>query len=375
MIDRDILQIRILARTHALDAAMDYYKYGMNVKLTGSGEGELLSLQSLATAESRSVAAEQFVLFTNYFGSNDYADKKISDVLTSVSPYDRASDAQRAELVAGYLTNMVMYMAVLQTLNEAANACDDTGADAALSLTLLDRAAAYYVGSIEEDLEDGLDGGQLLFAASKALCGNFSKCMNAGISEANNQILNAFDDMSDNLLVGACDEVITTLTTIIEPFLVVPLIQGTLHYAAVNAKLPQGSNEASLGTADAFAFSIVPFVNDVDATLGASLMTNLQFQPDKSPVSDGAESVFEIFRTALPALPSLSLTCSQIGQYPVYGSVCSGGSPTPTYSPVGSSDSTPSDAPAPTVPTPAPAPTAPTAVAFGRYEFSSDIAM
>ena len=359
MIDRDILQIRILARTGALEAAMDYYKYGMNVNLTGTGKGELLSLQSLATADSRSVAGDQFDLFTSYFGSSDYADKKISDVLTYVSPYDRASETQRAELVAGYLIDMVMYMAVLQTLNEAVIACDSTGADTDQSLTLLDQAAAYYVSSMEGDLEGDLGGGQLLFAISKELCGYFSKWVKPTISETNQQILNAFADISDQLLIGACDQAITTLETIIEPFLVVPLIQGALHNAAVNANVTQGPDDASQGTADAFAFSIVPFITDANSTLGTSLMTNLQFELDKKPVSDGAESVFDIFQSALPLL---NLDCSEIGQYPVYGSVCPGGAPTPTYSPVGSPDLTPSDAPAQSAPTPA-AQSAPTPAA------------
>jgi hypothetical protein len=377
MIDRDILQIRILARTQALEAALDYYKHGMNVKLDGSNEDELLSLQILATAESRSAASDQFGLYTSYFGSDDYADKKITNVLTSVSPYDLASDLQRAELVAGYLTYMVMYMAVLEKLNEAISACDSTGTNVDESGSLLDQAVAFYIGSMEGKDEGGTDGGQLLYATSKALCGNFSKCVDADISELNQKILAAFEDTSSKLLLGNCAEASTSLKTILEPLLVVPLIQGALNSAAVNADLATGSDAASLGTAEPFAFAMAPFINSVDGTLGDSLLLNLEFKPDQKPVSSGAAAVFDIFRTSLPSL-RLEAECSDVGQHPVYGSVCADGAATPTYAPVGNLDWTPTDE-APTspndAPTTAPAPTpaaAPTAVGFGRYTFSAD---
>jgi hypothetical protein len=377
MIDRDILQIRTLTRMQALEAALDYYKHGMNAKLDGSKEDEFLSLQILATAESRSAASDQFGLYTTYFGSNDYADKKITNILTRVSPYDLASDPQRATLVAGYLTYMVMYMAVLEKLNEAVNACDGTSTNTEESRTLLDQAAAFYIGSMEGPNEGGFFGGQLLYATSKALCGNFSKCVKEDVSELNQKILMAFDDTSNELLLGNCDKALSSLKEIIEPLLVVPLIQGVLNSAAVNADLATGSDAASLGTADPFAFAMAPFIDSVDKTLGASLLSNLEFKPDQKPVSDGAADVFDIFRTSLTSLQPQA-ECSDVGQHPVYGSVCVAGEPTPTYAPVGSVDSTPTDdAPSSpnAAPTTAPAPTpaaAPTAIGFGRYVFNGD---
>jgi hypothetical protein len=382
LIDRDILQIRILTRTQALKAALDYYKHGMNVKLDGSGEDEFLSLRILATTESRSAASDQFDLYTTYFGSDVYADEKITNVLTSVSPYDDSvSGPQRAELVAGYLTDLVMYMAVLQKLKEAINACASNVTGNTESLTLLDQAVAFYVGSIEGNEAGGLDGGQLLYATSKALCGNFSKCVKEDISELNQKILAAFDDTSGDIYVGACDDAKTRLETIIEPLLVVPLIQGALNSAAVNNDLAKSSDAASLGTADPFAFAMAPFIDSVDDTLGVSLLANLAFNPDQKPVSSGAKAVFDIFRTSLLLL-KLEPECGDVGHHPVYGSVCADGAPTPTYAPVGSSDSTTGEAPTSsnTTPTTAPAPTpaaAPTAVGFGRYAFTggSDISM
>lgn len=366
-LDRDILAIRKMTHMGANDAAMDYYMYGFNARRS---ETDYITLHELATSPDRSVVTNQFGIYTSYFGSDDYADKIISNVLNSVAPFDLASEPQRAELVAGYLNEMVMYMAVLQKLYQAAQACDS---DKGQSQQNLDQAVAYYVGSIEGISDGGLDGGQLLYAASKALCSNFSTCIEEKNSAVNQKLLAKFGEMIVSIQLGACAEVQTALETVVEPLLPVPLIQGSLHYAVVNSKLSQGSTEASLGAADPFALSMTPFVDNVNSDAGAKLLTNLQFRSDLKPVADQPGAVFDIYRTTLPEM-ALDINCEDIGQYANFGSVCPGGAPGPT----------PADGTVPnpqptiadeTTPTASPVVSQPETLGFGRYVFTSDVSM
>ena len=152
------------------EAALDYYMYGFSARRS---EADYLTLHELATSD-RSAVPNQFNLYSTYFAGDDYAEKMITNVLTSVAPFDIATNAQRSQLVGGYLNEMVMYMAVLQKLYQATQSCDSNKEQSQASL---DQAVAYYVGSIEGPSSGGLDGGQLLYATSKTLCDDFSKCI------------------------------------------------------------------------------------------------------------------------------------------------------------------------------------------------------
>ena len=193
-------------------------------------------------------------------------------------------------------------------------------------------------------------------------------------SEINQKLMATFDGMKVSIQLGACTEVQTTLEVEVTPLLPVSLIQGSLHYAVVNAAIEQGSENVNLGASDPFALSIAPFINEVNADLGTQLLTNLAFRPELKPVSDGASAIFDLFRTALPQL-TLPVDCQDIGQHDTFGSVCGDGAPAPT------TDSGGGPAPAPptnvedNTPTSAPVESNPDALGFGRYVFTGDVSM
>jgi hypothetical protein len=263
---------------------------------------------------------------------------------------------------------MVMYMAILQNLYQAGQLCDS---DSGQSQANLDQAVAFYVGSMEGSSEGGLEGGQFLYATSKALCSDFSKCVGETNSDVNQKLLSLFSFMSASLQQGACLDLQTALEADVVPLLPVTLIQGSLHYAAVNAGLSQGSTEASLGSADPFALSMTPFIDSVNPDLAAQLLTNLEFRPDLTPVADQPGPVFDIFRTTLPQL-SLQIDCGEVGQHANFGSVCPNGEPAPTTA---TSPNPPPSTVDDSSPTAAPVVSSPDTLGFGRYAFTSDVSM
>lgn len=352
----------------ANEAALDWYKYGFNARLSDTNA---ITLHKLAISPFREVVTNQFGLYTGYFGSDDYADKIINNVLTSVSPYDVATQAQVSEIVGGYLTEMIMYMAVNEKLYEASKLCDSNKAQSQQSL---DQAVAFYVGSMEGTASGGLDGGQLLYAESKKLCNDFSKCIEGQGSELNQKLIQYFSEMSVSIQLGACPDVLTTLQTKVEPLIPITLIQGSLHFAAVNSALEQGAGNASLGSSDPFATSIVPFVNNVNADQGTKLLRNLQFRPDLKPVADSPEAIFSLFRDIIPQM-ALDINCDDVGQHANYGTVCSGGGgPAPSGSPGGVPNAQPTEEPAPTS-SPVVPPDGNDELGFGRYVFTHDVSM
>ena len=362
-----------------------------------------LSLQDLATSPSRTNVTTQFELFADYNqGNNDYGNLMIRSALNSADGFTGANTDQTTELVGGILTNVVMYMAVLEKAYSAVALCNNAGGEGEegevagntdAAVFLLDEAVAFYVGSIEGEEEGGRDGGQLLYAVAKKLCDTFGVCSTGGDASSNVEIMQSFLQISIEITQGECDSAEETLLENIAPGLLVPLIQGTLNYAVVNDGLPQETQEGSLGTGYAFAQSILPLIDVGDLSASQMIGENLQFTLTDAPVPDGAAAVFEAVKSGIQKLttPLVIGQCDNIGRYGngAYGDVCDGLSPVtqpPSSTPKPTSPnpilSTPTNSPTltkPSTPTASPVEAQPTdlaalvALGLGRYNFVHDV--
>jgi hypothetical protein len=342
----------------------------------------LLSLKQLATSTERSIAGSQFSLFSQYYQSDNYADAIVLNILNKQSDFQQASDKQIPELVKGVLTNMVMYMAVLQKLYGALSLCNSgNGQNTDASVLLFDEAVAFYVGSIEGDQEGGRDGGQLLFAVAKNLCDTFNVCNAGSNAGVNTDIMHSFLNTSEVLTVGDCASVQQKIQQEITPSLLVPLFQGTLNAAVVNDGLQIGADNETLADSFTFSRSILPLINNVNQASGDALKRNMNFNPLQIAVEDGFSAVFQAIQTGIEGMtaPPVRNQCQNIGifQDGSYGDVCEKvNSNQPPSSPVPTPNgpaSNPGETPRPSpVPQPTPPPD-PTALGFGRYIFVNDV--
>jgi hypothetical protein len=348
-IDRDIRAIEIFMVEDAYEAAKEYYLYGWNT---------FFNLSQLAQNAFSPGPTPDFDLFNTYYEGTDYdfAHNIIMDVLEKQPPYDNASTKQRSATVVGILRSVVMYLSTLAELDSAVDECDKSGGSTS-TLELWDGGAAFFIGSSEGQLPSGQSGGQLLFGLAKELCGSFGTCepqpkLNA---EINKVVVQALLVGSENLEAGKCDVVRIVLENSIKPVLRVPLVQGTLYYAAQSVNLPAGTASGDLGSLYAFSRAVLPAISNVYVE-GASLVeSNSEFQLITNPVPDGLESMFGVFRVALQATET---DCSDIGVLTtdnVENSVCATDSPsefpslepstTPTLLPTHFPTASPTDPP------------------------------
>ena len=377
-IDRDIEQIRILTLSRAYEAALDYYQYGYN----SVTDDQFLSLQDLATSPTRANVTTQFGLFSDYFGKIDnYGDVMILDMFNNANQFNGANTAQTAEAIKGTLTNMIMYMAVLEKAFGAVSVCRRGGSNSTdTAVFLFDQAVAFYVGSIEGKEKGGRDGGQLLYGVAKDQCDAFGVCEN-GNALVNVAIIQSFTNASVLLTQDSCDDAEKIILEEITPAMLVPLIQGTLNYAIINDGLSRGTQSGSLGAGFAFAQSILPLVNVYDTGSTQAIEENLQFDLIDDPVVDGADTVFQAVKTVIPrmAMPPVFTQCVNIGRYRngTHPDVCEGVYPgMPIASPYNAfapSSPRPTLSRAPSA-SPVPAtPTTPTDLGLGRYTFVNDV--
>jgi hypothetical protein len=365
--------------SRAYEAALDYYQYGYN----SVTDDKFLSLQDLATSPTRANVTTQFGLYSDYFGKMDnYGDIMILDMLNNANQFNGANTAQTAELIKGTLTNIIMYMAVLEKAFGAVAVCrqGDVSNNTDTAVFLFDQAVAFYVGSIEGQEKGGRDGGQLLYGLAKDQCDAFGVC-EKGNALVNVAIIQSFTNASVYLTENSCDDAEKTILEEISPALLVPLIQGTLTYAIVNDGLSRGTQSGSLGAGFTFAQSILPLVNVYDIGSTHTIEENLQFDLLDDPVVGGADTVFQAVKNVIPkmAMPRVATQCSNIGKYRngTHPDVCEGvypgmpiASPTNAFAP---------SSPRPTLsraPSASPVPatsTAPTDLGLGRYTFVNDV--
>ncbi|CAB9498002.1 expressed unknown protein [Seminavis robusta] len=370
-IDRDMMQLRLFMEWEAYETAKDYYLHGYN---------SLYSLADLATNKAGWLESREYLLYNSYFQAegDPSAHDIVLDVLDGIAPFDdNASDDQKVEVVMSVLKSVVMYLATVGELESAVLECENHAASPSSGTQeaidqFWDGGAAYFIGSVEGSSAGGDSGGELLYGASKTLCGSFGTC-EPNDSAANEVITNALNFGKTALQNNNCDEAKAVLHDTIEPALFVPLAQGTLYYASKSANLVTGIDSTDFGAMYGYARGVLPRMNEVYASSATSLRTNTVFQLTSKPLPQGFDAVVDAFRDSLP---HMSTDCKSIGNLNGYGSLCldeSGSSATST----GGTQSNPDSDSAP-VPAPAPQPV-PNAdntgsvsdLAFGRYTFKS----
>lgn len=359
-LDRDILQIDIFLQFEAVGLALDWYTHGWN------SDRSLREVATNNVIPPTTTNTSHYELFSTYYQDDTFAHNWIESILELIPPYNSASLDQVRNSVTGILKYVVMFVAAADAMKYAVQTCNEGNQQAALEY--VDTGAMLYVGSMEGAAVNGnLYGGEFLFSTAKELCGNFGTCLDAstqGEGDAatagiNEVVMTSLKGVAENIDLQNCDEAAGLVQDVILPALTIPLIQGTLSYAANNQALPVGSEDASLSIGDAFARGVLPLVDKASPDSAATIRSNMEFQLNTGPVVDGFGNVANAFRNALNGM---NVQCDQIGilvDEPISGDLCSDGVSTPS----GSSPTTPT--------APAPAPTAGSAeLGFGRYTFS-----
>ena len=308
-LDLDIKQIDILSRyPHAHSVVDRYYTLGKNSK---TKSGTIRSLKDLATDQLRA-EAPWFKLFTSYFGDNNYADNHIRDVLEKKKNWKDSSVLQRSVSLVQSLNLFVMVMAGLQHFHGSYKDClNGRQNNYVMGEALWDEGVAYFTGSREKSGDFLTDNdGVLLFSLAKEMCSKFGTCGEPDNSPIIKEFLRLFSQGKSEVLDSACDDLKETLDDI-QALVLVPLIQGNIHYAIINEKLQSGSKDDTLAAGDAFSNAVLPLV-DHHSTKDAQLLEqNMGFSLTRKPVQAGALAVIDALDSAISQ--GLEVECKFFG--------------------------------------------------------------
>ena len=308
-LDLDIQELDALMAMEAYEAAEELYMFGHHGQ-TGLDEGRVsLSLQSLATNTGRSSVPE-YVAFEEYFGNDgNYADtimKQTFDESTS------ANAVHRRYVAVGTAQYMIMFMAALQEMQQAIEACERDSSDLGAS-EHWDRAAAYIIGHLEGPGASGSDDGRLIWGLAKSVCSEWGTCSGtvARNAVANERILSLLYTGRGGLTSGRRDacpglrNAVSELQTVLRG----PLIQGAISAAVRTSKSPEGVNrEMEHAKAHALANSVLPLIAVRNRNAASTIRVNFDF--DGEPLSSGLTEVVAAFTKSLN---DLGVDCNDVG--------------------------------------------------------------
>jgi len=303
-LDLDILEIEMLSELGAFDAAFDIYENGHHS--FAKPDGSLRDLQSIARMSSLDEMAK-FHLYSEYYGSLDFADKFILDALNQSGDFVGASWQERSEVVSRALQTIVAYMAVQARMQEAVDDCKD--GKAGLAELKWNEAAAFWIGSAEGLVAASkFDVGRFMYSLANDVCGDFQACAENAESLVNQNLLSSFASGRDSLSGSECTHIERTMTEEIMPRMAIPLIQA-LIVNAIEYENPVADNKYSHATIHVLAKALIPLVKEVSTSSALTLANTYgSFQQ----ISNG-QSAQPVVDALASVIRPLGLSCTEIG--------------------------------------------------------------
>lgn len=286
----------------ALGAAADMYKHGQH----GIIDDQTLSFYQLATSSSLPNVPE-FDSFVRYYGSDRYANDLIQRGLTtSLDP--RASTVQRTALVNDTIGCLVAFMASLSAMHEALDDClsVNTGRQKNAGIAW-DKAAAFQIGSI-----GSTRSGIMLHGIANEICELFDTCDSAGEAKVNKKLVTLLYAGRAEVNVRACSALSKTIKEIV-PMMLVPLIQGTLHYSLVNSNALNvfGTGQSgSIASGYVLSRSILPLVDKARRASASTINKNMDWVSAETIVRSDPGEVWSAFEEVYD---DMKVNCKMVG--------------------------------------------------------------
>jgi hypothetical protein len=199
---------------------------------------------------------------------------------------------------------MNIWMYVIREMEDALDDCvSDSGVHA------WDEAVAFYTGSLERS--NGLGDGVLMYNLADKRCQDFNTCgsnggTTIGQSYINHEVIREFKDGQRKLMKGDCPGARENKQRIVQ-LMLVPLIQGTLHFAYSQYSNDSGSGEKEEAQGATFAASVLPYIHSCSVDDATVIYENMkvghEIKTDFPAVKKSFENNYQC----------LGITCSDVG--------------------------------------------------------------
>ena len=287
----------------AYNAAMDIYVYGKHV----AGTDGAISLAYLATTSDRAVVP-QFDVFKRYYESSKYADTIIRSALTGADPTLTAD--QRHAIVIRSAQVLVMYFGVLQAVYDAVSSCNNGNLASPTGVGLSwDKAAAYYIGSLEGTQSGGSKDGYMLYNLAQENCLLFGTCTDplkdVGVNE---HVISLLYSGRGAVLAKSCGA-LSKAAGELSSMILVPIIQATLNASLLISGTSDPNPEVTLVEGYVYAQGLLPLADEARRESATTLSTDLSLKgpPVKRNVAK------DVFAALAYIYPRWGVECVDVG--------------------------------------------------------------
>ena len=309
-IDLDIYQLRILSSLQAQTLSRMFFEYGFN-SLQESDKGiQLMSLQWMATSDTRRDADPLYTAFVAYHDDHNYAEKVVAASIDGNSP-KWVTPAQRTETIALTAAHQIVFMHAVASLNRAVEQCQASDPNVGF-LTLespWDQAAALLIGSMEG--ENGGDG-QLTFQLASDRAFQFGTMTGQKEAVVRSQLEDLLFAGKAELQSLDCDNLALSATRI-KQLMTIPIFQSVIASAiAIDKEHPgAGGTTQELAEGEAYALAILPMIATGDELTAEVLAENMIVKAGVDPVRDGPHEVADA--VAFAVTKEIGLPCKYLG--------------------------------------------------------------
>jgi hypothetical protein len=306
-LDLDILELDILMRQRAYEAAYELYLFGKHASLGSSSDDVSISLADLATSVNRSKVPE-YSSYVRYFSSDSqYANTLVRSALDSSG----RTDLQRRVQVLGISMYMITYVSILQAMQEAREACLSTGEVQrnGVSITRWDQAAALIIGYLEGAKKGGSSEGRFFWSLSKRYCTEFNTCSveETSSSRINDKITTYLFTGRSAVLDGSCDELDTTANDT-SSLLLAAIFQGLFSAANKLSQRNTENKEEIQSEAFIYAQILVPLIMGKDENTANTIKDNFPFQGQAL-----RQGLNPVVSALINSMSTLGVKCQYVG--------------------------------------------------------------
>jgi hypothetical protein len=302
-LDLDIAEMDILMKMEAFEAAEDLYTYGKHsTQLIGDGTG--LSLGYLAGSLDRT-NVPQFFSFKKYYGEDDkYADTIIRYAMMS---NNQLTPDQRRLVATATSQYIILYMAALQSMHQAVDACD-AGDQAAGEHW--DTAAAWLIGHMEGTTEAGSNDGRLLWALAKSKCDEFGTCSTGapGSARFNDELVLRLYTGRGSVMTKGCSQ-LRQVTDQVTALLPIPLIQSAVSTAFLLKHASGDQQGQLLALGYVYSQALLPLITNVNSGAAATIASSFDLVGGKS-IPHGVPALVSAYSSVLSGM---GINCASVG--------------------------------------------------------------
>lgn len=307
-LDLDALQIWILIKTQAYEAANDLFKYGRNAYSAGDSVEKYMSLYSLNRAKATNVPLHE--VYVKYYGSASFGEDIITAAIEQSGEFVSATAAVRAEIVFRTIQGIYSFMAALVKMYSSLDSCVSQDMEAAQNDW--DSSVALYIGSSEGLLAGGRQGsgGSFMYSLSEEICDDLDVCGAGEETIANQGLIMEFAYGRDAVNEGKCDFLERLIEDEVIPKLVALLVQSFLVFSIQSDVGADLYKDDALAAEFIFSKALLPLIDKVNSTSAATIERNFG---SFDTVTTTTQNLASITTALAYSLRGLAITCEEVG--------------------------------------------------------------